>query len=108
MVEFIGRTSTDESDMLFQGVLLRDFVDLIGAEDANQITVRASDGHAASLPREDWQRWPIVLVTRAKGKSLTIRQRGPARIVYPSKRYPDLTKQIYDDRSVWLIRNIEW
>lgn len=108
MVELDGRATPDEPTTRFQGPLLKDVLNLIGAADASQITVRASDGYAAEIPRQDWERWPLVLATRAEGKPLTVRRRGPARILYPSSLYSDLTQRIYVDRSIWLLSEIEW
>lgn len=107
-VEITGRTSPDEPIASFQGVLLRDVVALIGAAEADQIVVRASDGYSAVIPREDWTRWPVVLATRRDGKPLTVRQRGPARILYPTRDHPELATRTYTDRSVWLVAEIEW
>jgi hypothetical protein len=107
-VEIEGRASPDEPVTAFQGVLLSDLARMIGADDAEILIVRASDGYAADIPREDWERWPVVFATRANGAPLTLRKRGPARIIYPVDRYPELAGRTYIDRSVWLITEIEW
>ncbi|SDU35775.1 hypothetical protein [Stappia sp. ES.058] len=107
-VEIEGRASPDEPVTAFQGVLLSDLVRMIGAGEAEILVVRASDGYAADIPRKDWGSWPIVFATRADGAPLTLRKRGPARIIYPVDRYPELAGRTYIDRSVWLITEIEW
>lgn len=108
MVEIEGRASPDEPMTVFQGVLLSDLVRMIGADEASGLIVRASDGYSADIPREDWERWPIVVATRVGQERLTVRRRGPARIIYPIVRYPELDTRAYIDRSVWLIAEIEW
>lgn len=107
-VEIQGNASPDEPVTMFQGVLLSDLVEMIGAGEAKGLIVRASDGYSADIPREDWERWPIVVATRVGQERLTLRQRGPARIIYPVDRYPELDGRTYIDRSVWLIVEIEW
>ncbi|WP_249690598.1 hypothetical protein [Stappia sp. WLB 29] len=107
-VEIQGNASPDEPVTTFRGVLLSDLVEMIGAGEAEGLIVRASDGYSADIPREDWERWPIVVATRVGQERLTLRQRGPARIVYPIARYPELDGRTYVDRSVWLIVEIEW
>ena len=92
----------------FQGVLLSDVLRLVGAHEAEAVTLRASDGYAADVPREDWERWPLVLATRADGELLDARARGPARLLYPVHLHPELDDRIYVDRSVWLLSEIEW
>lgn len=108
LFELTGRTSPDEEPTRFQGVLLRDALRLAGAESARQITLRASDGYAIEIPREDWETWPVLLATRAEGQPITVRQRGPARILYPQGLYPDLQKRVYTDRSIWLLTELDW
>lgn len=108
MVEIRGRASPDEPLIEFRGVLLSEFVRMIGASEAKGLVVRASDGYSADIPRGDWERWPIVVATRAGQDRLTLRQRGPARIIYPVDQYPELDTRTYADRSVWLIVEIEW
>lgn len=108
MVEIAGRASPDEAVTAFQGVLLSDLARMIGAGEAEVLVVRGSDGYAADIPRQDWERWPIVFATRADGAPLTLRKRGPARIIYPVDRHPELVGRTYIDRSVWLITEIEW
>lgn len=108
MFEALGRTGAREEPSPFHGVLLSDLVELIGAGNADKIVVRASDGYAADIPREDWTRWPVLFATRQDGKHLTIRMRGPARIIYPADTHPELASRAYIDRSVWLISEIEW
>lgn len=107
-VEIQGNASPDEPVITFQGVLLSDLVEMIGAGEAESLVVRASDGYSADIPREDWERWPVVVATRIGQERLTLRQRGPARIIYPVDRYPELDGRTYVDRSVWLIVEIEW
>lgn len=108
MVEVEGRATADEPIVTFRGVLLSDLVRLIGAEEASGLIVRASDGYSAEIPRAHWERWPVVVATRVGQERLTVRQRGPARIIYPIVRYPELDAREYIDRSVWLIAEIEW
>ncbi|MAB01060.1 MAG: hypothetical protein CMN87_07900 [Stappia sp.] len=106
--ELTGRVSPDEPVATCQGALLSDVVDAIGATKTDRITVRASDGYAADIPRKDWKTWPILVATRCSGHRLTVRQRGPARILYPATLYPELANRTYVDRSVWMIAEIEW
>ena len=106
--ELTGSVSTDEPVTTCQGALLRDVVQAIGAGKTDRIVVRASDGYAADIPRKDWERWPVLMATRCGGRRLTVRQRGPARILYPTALYPELSERTYVNRSVWLIAEIEW
>ena len=108
MHEVPSGLSLDREGTLFQGPLLADVLALIGADGADAVTLRGADGYGARIPREDWERWPLVLVTRADGEPLGTRARGPARLLYPVHLHPELDDRIYVDRSVWLLAEIEW
>ncbi|MGJ3261657.1 MAG: molybdopterin-dependent oxidoreductase [Salinarimonas sp.] len=108
MVEIPSALFFDPKGMVFQGVLLSDVLRLVGAHEEEAVTLRASDGYAAEIPREDWERWPLVLATRADGELLDARARGPARLLYPVHVDPELDGRVYVDRSVWLLSEIEW
>ncbi|MGP9821584.1 molybdopterin-dependent oxidoreductase [Salinarimonas sp. NSM] len=108
MVEVPSGLSMDREGTLFQGPLLADVLALIGADGVDAVVLRGADGYGARIPREDWERWPLVLATRAHGEPLGIRERGPARLIYPMHRHPELDDRIYIDRSVWLLAEIEW
>lgn len=97
----------EAGELTFEGVLLRDFLKLVGLADAPAITVRAADGYTQVLPREDWADFPTLLATRQDGRLLTRRTQGPTRIVYPLKDAPALDTELRKPRWVWLIRSIE-
>ncbi|MDA0996888.1 MAG: molybdopterin-dependent oxidoreductase [Proteobacteria bacterium] len=94
-------------DGTYQGVLLADFLKLTGIDGAKEIRVTAIDGFSQIIPSSDWQRWPVVLATRRDGKPLTIRAKGPARVIYPRDMDPQLSESVYRLRWVWLIKLIE-
>ena len=107
MVRISTGTGWAETATTFEGVLLADFLAHFGAKDAASITVRAIDNYSAEIPREHWLTYPVLLATRADGRPLGRRDRGPARIVYPVSIVPELAGTEYSNRSVWLITEIE-
>ncbi|ANQ84858.1 hypothetical protein dqs_1820 [Azoarcus olearius] len=103
------RTATfwPADDGVYQGVLLRDVLKAAGLGDALAVRVAALDGFSQLLPRADWMRWPVLLATRRDGKPMSVRNKGPFRIIYPRDMSPALDDPIYRLRWVWLIRSIE-
>jgi len=59
------------------------------------------------IPREDWEKWPVILATRQDGEPLERRTQGPARVVYPIDDHPELNAADYKPRWVWTIKKIE-
>lgn len=94
-------------DGIYQGPLLADVLKFAGLEQARAIRVSALDGFSQVIPRQDWQRWPVLLATRRDGRLLGIRDKGPLRIIYPRDLDRRLHDTIYRLRWVWLIDRIE-
>lgn len=91
----------------FDGVLLRDLLREIGIEKAPEIKITALDDYITLIPRKDWGKWDVILATRHEKKTMSIREKGPLRIVYPM----DIGGEIADSdmrlRWIWAIKSIE-
>lgn len=91
----------------FEGVLLSDLLAAAGLAETPAVRITALDGYAVVVPRDDWTRWPILLVTRIDGKPLTVAERGPLRVIYPRDMDEALVNRAYALRSIWMIERIE-
>lgn len=96
-----------DDDGTYEGPLLRDVLKSAGLDQAASVRVRAHDGFSQVLPREDWQKWPVMLATRRDGKPMSPRHKGPLRIIYPRDMAPELADTVYRLRWVWLVDTIE-
>lgn len=96
-----------DDDGTYEGPLLRDVLKNAGLAAAESVRVRAHDGFSQVLPREDWQKWPVLLATRQNGKPMTPRNKGPLRIIYPRDMDRELADTLYRLRWVWLVESIE-
>ena len=105
--EVLTRSPWEAGEFRFEGALLREVLRLAGIEKAESVTVRAEDGYTQTIPREDWEKWPLLLATRQDGEALTRRTQGPTRIVYPLNDYPELDTPDYKPRWIWTITSIE-
>lgn len=97
----------EQGELTFEGVLFRDVLKLVGMENEEAVTVRATDDYVQIVPREDWSDGPLLLATRQDGKLLTRRTQGPTRLVYPLRDYPAFDNPIRKPRWVWLIKSLE-
>lgn len=90
----------------YQGVLLADVLAATGIAEAPAVEVEALDGYRATIPREDWQRWPLLLATRRDGAAMAVRDKGPLRILYPLTPEDVLASPKMDLRWVWMVSRI--
>ena len=71
-----------------------------------KITARALDGYELDIPMEDVQGYDVIAATEVDGKPLSVRDRGPAWIVYPTVDHPELRDSLYEARSVWQLKEL--
>ena len=107
MYEVRTTTFWPEDDGSYAGPLLRDVLQRAGLDKADEIRVHARDGFSQVIPRQDWERWPVMLATRHDGQSMRPRNKGPLRIIYPRDMAPELADSVYRLRWVWLVDSIE-
>lgn len=91
----------------FDGVLLRDLLGHAGIEKSSQIKVTALDGYTALIPREDWQKWDVLVATRHEKKMIPIRRKGPLRMIYPKDIGGKMAASDMRIRWIWAIKTIE-
>jgi hypothetical protein len=106
-----GRTGTmktpwTEGETQFSGPLVRSVLTAAGAK-GNVLLVRAINDYFATVPAEDAIKHDTILATRANGKLMSVRDKGPLFLIYPFDLEPALYNEAYFSRSVWQIKEIE-
>ncbi|RUX36041.1 hypothetical protein EN742_12890 [Mesorhizobium sp. M4A.F.Ca.ET.020.02.1.1] len=96
----------EKGQLVFQGVLFRDVVKLVGLEGESSVVLRAVDDYVQVIPKEDWIEGPLLLATRQDGKLLTRRTQGPTRLIYPLDDYPAFDTPVRKPRWIWLIKTM--
>lgn len=89
-----------------RGVLARDLLKHVGAT-GTMATISALDDYQIEIPLGDFTQYDVVIAVEIDGKRLTVRDKGPAWVIYPVSSHPELDHQVYESRSVWQIKTIE-
>ena len=89
----------------FEGVLLRDLMEILGANGSIVVAIAAND-YRANIPVSDFEDFDVILAYKKNGKYMTLRDNGPLFIVYPFDESPELNRQKYFGRSVWQLGQI--
>lgn len=87
------------------GPLVRDLLKAAGLE-GSKVVAKALDGYEMDIPMSDMTDFDVIAATRVDGKPLSVRDRGPAWIVYPNVDRPDLKDALYEARSVWQVKEL--
>lgn len=88
-----------------KGPLLRDVLKAAGLTGTG-VLARALDNYEMVVPAEDYDTHDVILAVEVNGKRLSVRDKGPAWIVYPSVDKPELQGDVYQSRSVWQIKEL--
>jgi hypothetical protein len=112
MIEALPRhtleTSTSVTDgvNLFEGVLMRDILEVAGAEGEITTAIALND-YVIDIPTEDFHSYDVLAALYMDGERLLPRDKGPIWIVYPRDDFPELTDIRYDYRWVWQLTRLE-
>lgn len=103
--ELSTRTTRSPNIHHYRGVLMRDLLDFVEAKGA-ELRINALDGYCITVPMEDYYKFDILLAIERDQEVLTIRTRGPARIIYPISDRPELLDRKYGSRHIWQIESM--
>ena len=90
---------------MFEGVRIRDLLQAVGADGAT-ITPVALNDYKLDIPREDFDKYPVILAYRMDGEELRVRDKGPLWIVYPRDDFPELDNRLIRSRWVWQVKEL--
>lgn len=91
--------------MTFTGPLMRDVMAAAGAHGEKIVAVALND-YKTELPFSDATKLEPILARLREGKPMAIRDKGPLFIIYPSHLHPELSSQLYFNRSAWQLSRL--
>lgn len=101
-------TSTSVTDGVnrFEGFLMRDLLEWVGAEGDTAAAIALND-YLIEIPMADFHDYDVLLADTMDGEALTPRDKGPLWIVYPRDDHRELQDIRYDYRWVWQLYRLE-
>ncbi|TDO10538.1 MULTISPECIES: molybdopterin-dependent oxidoreductase [Halomonas] len=90
----------------YEGPLIRALLERVGADDAEQVRIRALNHYEAQVPVADFRRHDVILAMTRDGEPLSIREYGPLFVLYPFDEHPELLTEAIRFRSVWHVERI--
>jgi hypothetical protein len=89
-----------------RGPLVRDLLQAGGFTGAT-LHGAAYDKYEMDIPVADFTAFDVIAAVEVDGRPISIRERGPAWIVYPNVEHPELQNDpIYESRSIWQVREL--
>lgn len=101
------RTSTSVTDGIkhFEGVLMRDVLNLVGAT-GSVVRAQALNHYRIDIPIEDFYNYDVLLALSMDGERLLPSGKGPLWLVYPRDNWRQLQDIRYDYRWVWQLHRL--
>lgn len=89
-----------------RGPLMRDVLKTAGVE-GTVVAAVALDKYEVEIPMVDFATLDVIAAIEIDGKRLTVRNKGPAWIVYPTGEHAELQKDpVYEARSIWQLKEL--
>lgn len=101
------KTTWTEGEAEFTGPLLSRIAEAAGAQDGVMV-IRAINAYEAEISLDEARTYPVILATRQDGERMSVRDKGPAWIVYPRSDYPELDDDRHNHKWVWQVVSIDF
>jgi len=107
VIEYTVDDLFEERPILFQGVLMRDLLDLwqVDASATNAHFVALND-YVVDIPIVEFRESPVMFALKADGEYMHPADRGPAMIVYPINQY-EFDLAVIQWNWIWQIKSID-
>jgi hypothetical protein len=103
---FTTKTPWFKEARKFTGPLLRDVLNLVGAQ-GTTLRMGALNDYRIDVPSDDARRFDIVLARMIDDKPIAVREKGPLFMIYPFDSDATLRTPLYYSRSVWQLKSID-
>ncbi|MBB1489109.1 hypothetical protein [Oceanospirillum sediminis] len=98
-------TPWQDKPQKYQGILLRDLLNLVGADKNSSLYTRALNDYDVSIPAEMIEKYSLMLIFNQDNQPIKIRDKGPLRILSSFEDYPELRKN--SRYMIWHLNEIE-
>jgi len=99
---------TDWTDglQIFEGPLLADLLDRVGAQ-GRTLHATALNDYAVDIPQSDARDHAVLLALRHNGEAMSVREKGPIWIIYPSAHPKETQPNPHNEKSIWQLRSLD-
>lgn len=93
---------------LYGGVLLDEFVQKYANKNIQSLELIAIDDYSITITKDEWKSMRIILSTQMNNKKISIKNKGPLRIVFPDYDPKETQYQTNIASWIWMIKKIKF
>lgn len=109
LVRYTNRNRWYAGPVTYEGVLGSDFLDIVGVpEGADTLYMRALNDFVTRVPIADLRRWPVMLALKLDGEYMSVRDKGPIWLVYPTHVNEALGGPAHQGKWIWQLTEIRF
>lgn len=98
----------DKRTERYQGILMNEFVRKLGQPGIKELLLSAIDEYQVTFHENEWQQFRIMIVTRVNGEYLSVREKGPMKIIFPDYEMSNKSYELNRPKWLWMINRIEF
>jgi len=103
-------TSNDYLDemALFEGVLMRDLIAAVDAGNTKIARLFAENDYVVEVSTQEFLIYDVMLALKQNGVALSLRDKGPIWMIYPTSDFPELQDPSFNNRLIWQLVRVEF
>ena len=107
LIRFTTPTAWTDGPVTFEGVLLSRLLEVLAVPgDVTELAMIALNDYQVTIPSADVHTWPVTIALKRDGQYMSIRNKGPLRVVYPRHAFPELEQAKHNSKWIWQLKEI--
>ena len=107
VIRYPNKNKWYSEEVVFEGVSMKALLDAVGVPDGSvKVRMRALDDFQSDAPLEDFKKWPVMLALKMNGEYMSIKNKGPIWVVYPTHIDPEVGMPAFQAKWVWQLHEL--
>jgi hypothetical protein len=102
---FSTKTPWTDTASEFEGPTVRALLNYVGAK-SDSFHLVAHDDYRVQVTGIDFDKYPAIFALKQNGKYMSLRNKGPAWLLFPWDDYPELHSEVNSSMSVWQLKEM--
>lgn len=98
----------EKQENTYEGILLNQLIEKYGSKDTKILKLIALDDYTIDFPKSLYENERILLAAKVDGEFISIREKGPMRIVFVDYNTEEKKYELNLEKWLWMIKKIEF